>query len=147
MEYVYPDAFKITDLIILSATIIAALIGAFLLLYIHKVNMTREAKSEFISSIYTILEGIYPKGTEHNSRVFQSLKEAQSKLLRAVSIFRFYIPKSNLEKFNETWHNYIQLYRGCTKEANAAHAFYGDGCSPYEKICACIDELLQYAKT
>jgi hypothetical protein len=129
------------------ATIIAAIIGGFLLWNVHKANMVRSAKANFITAVYTELEGIYPEGVQRNQNIFQKLHGAQPALLRAASIFRFYLSTKELDEFDNSWDSYIKMYQETTEQAQTVHAFYGEGDSPYKKLCICIDRMLEHAKT
>ncbi len=122
------------------------MLGGVLLWKVHRTNMVRAAKADFICAFYTVLEGVYPR-QDPNREIFESLRNSQAGLNRAVAIFRFYVPKSKLKKFDQSWETYNLYYRSCTKENQTVHLFYGEGDGPYEKLCKRIDEVLSYAKT
>ena len=140
------QAVSITDFVAPVMTLLAAVIGGFVLWSVHKTNMVRSAKANFISSVYTLFEGIYPENVDQKREIFSKLREAQPGLHRAIAIFRFHIPKKRLSEFDRVWDAYLKFYPECTKEAQTVHAFYGEGESPYKKLCKRLDLLLDFAK-
>lgn len=135
------------DFVAPAMTLLAAIIGGAMVWRVHRINMIRSAKAEFITSVYTLLEGIYPEDVGLHNEVFQKLREAQPGLHRAVAIFRFYLAGKELTQFDQAWRSYTRFYPECTKQAQTVHAFYGEGDSPYRKLCNRIDALLEFAKT
>jgi len=135
------------NLIVPSATIIAAAVGGWWVYIINKANSIRTAKYAFISSILECFEGIYPARIVSNSEIFASLEAAYPKINIAVHKFRFYVPSNMLPTYDNAWKEYEHWYKSTNESNIMVHVFYGKGNDPYKELRDHIESLLYYAKT
>ncbi|MCG7499355.1 hypothetical protein MHO82_21040 [Vibrio sp. Of7-15] len=133
------------NLIVPFATIIAAIIGGWWVAKINKANSIRTAKYDFLSSVLVCFEGVYPARAGSNQEIFTVLRSAYPKLNVAVHRFRFYVPASSITSYDDSWNEYEQWYQNNNEQSITVHAFYGEGASPYKKLCEHIKTLLNHA--
>jgi len=138
------------------ATITAAFIGGGWLMFVHWLNMKRSAKAEFISSVFTILEGVYPKRINFDDDIAVILKRGHAGMQKAVFIYRFSVGKHKLREYCQAWEQYSSYYMSVTDRSITDHNVYADisaesgnpvnESDPYDKLCVHIDKLLSFAE-
>lgn len=138
------------------ATIIAAFIGGGWLMFVHWLNMLRTAKAEFRSSVFNVLEGVYPIRTNWNDDVAIALRIGQPKLQRTISIYRYHLCTERIAEYDKAWDDYSKFYRSVSDRSITDHNVlanlskesgnHTNESDPYEKLCIHVDKLLSFAK-
>lgn len=91
------------------ATLLAALFGALVLLYVHRVNAYRAASVKFRSSVLLALRGLYPHPTSwprDEMAIDHVLRTAFPALQVAVAEFRPFVPPWRRGAYDKAWRSY-----------------------------------------
>jgi hypothetical protein len=88
------------------ATILAALLGGLLLLYVHRKNARRTAAAKYRAALLESFTGLYPIPTNWPGNIDAHLRQVFPQLQRAVAEFRAYVPWHARRSYDQAWFVY-----------------------------------------
>jgi hypothetical protein len=130
-----------------EATLLAALLGGLLLLYVHRLNAYRSASAKFRAEVLAALEDLYPSPAKWPGNIDAFLRSVFPKLQAAVAQFRPFLAWYRRRAFDRAW----LTYRCATRreiDVQCYHhymAFSGQA-DPKLTFKRNVDALLSFAK-
>ena len=88
------------------ATLLAALLGGFLLLYVHRKNARRTAAAKFRASLLGAVAGLYPVPSNWPGNIDSHLRHIFPVLQQAVTEFRPYVSWYSRRSYDRAWFVY-----------------------------------------
>ena len=88
------------------ATLLAALIGGYLLLYIHRKNARRTATAKYRAALLEAFTGLYPIPTNWPNNIDAHLRGIFPSLQRAIAEYRPYVPWHARKAYDQAWFIY-----------------------------------------
>lgn len=89
-----------------AATLLAALIGGWFLLYVHRKNARRTAAAKYRTALLEAFAGLYPIPTNWPPNIDSHLRQIFPQLQRAVAEFRPYVSWRTRRSFDAAWFVY-----------------------------------------
>ena len=129
-----------------QATLLAALLGALVLLCVHTRNAYRTASAKFRSTILGELKSVYPLPAQWPQDIDAFLRRAFPQLQAAVAEFRAVVPIWRRRRFDQAWMTYRNTY-GREQDNQVYHHYIGfdDMPDPKEAFRQNVERLLSYA--
>jgi hypothetical protein len=107
------------------ATLLAALVGGLLLLYVHRKNARRAAAAKYRAALLEALAGLYPIPTNWPSNIDSHLRQAFPQLQRVVAEFRPYVPWHARRSYDQVWFVYRLGTNGREIDKQLYHQYMG----------------------
>ena len=133
------------------ATLLAALIGGFLLLHVQRKNARRVAAAKFRATVLEALAGLYPIPTNWPGNIDSHLRQIFPTLQRAIGEFRPYVPLYARRSYDRAWFVYRLGSDGREIDKQLYHQYMGftspgePVINPKETFRSNVDNLLSFA--
>lgn len=101
------------------ATVVAAFIGGFWILYISGRTIKRNASIKFISQVLTCLSEVYPFNDIMIDGLFNTIKSSYIGLNSAVYEFGFHLKGKEREQYYNTWSEYNEWRKNLLLESGS----------------------------
>jgi len=133
------------------ATLLAALVSGFLLLYVHRKSARRTAAAKCRAAILEAVTGLYPVPSDWPGNVDSHLRQVFPALQRAVAEFRPYVPWHARRSYDQAWFVYRLGRDGREIDKQLYHQYMGftspgePVIDPKEAFRANVKDLLAFA--
>ena len=129
------------------ATVLAALFGGLLSLYVYRLNGFRAASVKFRAAVLTALEGLYPAPARWPEDVDMFLRNIFPQLQSAVAEFRPVLPWYRRRAFDRAWFDY-RCATGREVDVQCYHHYMAFSGQPDPRLTfkQNVDALLSFAK-
>jgi hypothetical protein len=134
------------------ATLLAALVGGLLLLYVHRLNAKRTASAKFRAALLQAFSGLYPIPSNWPENIDAHLRGIFPVLQAAVAEFRPFVFWFHRRSYDAAWLKYhCSTGRSVDAKSQVYHDYYGFT-SPEKPVSdakdvfhANVSRLLQFA--
>jgi hypothetical protein len=89
-----------------QATLLTALVGGLILLYVHRKNAQRAATAKFRAAMFQSLTGLYPVPSSWPANIDSHLRQIFPALQQAIAEFRPYVPWYSRRSYDRAWFVY-----------------------------------------
>ena len=107
------------------ATLLAALLGGLLLLYVHRKNARRAAAAKFRSSLLSAVAGLYPVPSNWPGSIDSHLRQVFPALQQAIAEFRPYVSWHSRNSYDHAWFVYRLGRDGREIDKQLYHQYMG----------------------